>query len=114
MRLYLILVVWLLLGFTASDMTFTEVCPGVSIQPRSGEFPPGGIILTSFDKSSIWVYNIDQDARYPLPDTLPCGVNCRLSPDARWVTYVDPQNGTYGKMRLDGTERTLITEYATD
>lgn len=114
MRLYLMIVGWLLLGFTANEMTFTEVCPGISIQPRGSEFSPGGIILTSFDSSSIWVYNINQDARYPLPDTLPCGVNCRLSPDARWITYVNPRNGTYGKMRLDGTERTLITEYATD
>lgn len=110
----LLLAASLIVGFRASDMTVTEICPGVGIQPRTADFQPGGIILTSFDSTSIWVYNIDRDTRYPLPDTLPCGVNCRLSPDATWVTYLNPRNFAYSKMRLDGTERTLITEYATD
>lgn len=114
MRLHWIFLVLLVGGFTTPQNSFAEVCPGVGIQARTPDFTPGGIVLTSFDNSSMWVYNISSDARYPLPDTRPCGINCRLSPDARWITFVNPLNYTYGKMRLDGTERTLITEYATD
>lgn len=115
MRRYLIFLVFLLTGFVvAPQSTLTQVCPGTGIQVRTPDFTPGGIILTSFDNTNIWLYNIDRDTRYPLPDTRPCGVNCRLSPDALWVTYLNPLNFTYGKMRLDGTERTFLTEYATD
>lgn len=92
----------------------TDICPAVGIQIRAPGFQPGGIILTSFDKANLWVYNVDRDSRYPLPDTRPCSDNCRLSPDARWITFLNPLNNTYGKMRLNGTERTLLTEYATD
>lgn len=91
-----------------------QVCPKVGIQERSTDFKPGGIILTAFDKSSIWVYDIDSSRRYPLPDTHPCGTNCRLSPDGRWITYVNADNFTYAKMHLDGTDRTLLVDYAAD
>lgn len=114
MRWSLLIVLIVLVGFAEPDQTLTQVCPGVPIQARTPDFAPGGIILTAFDKSSIWVYNIDRNSRYPLPDTRPCNRHCRLSPDARWMTYVDPLTRTYGKMRLDGTERTLLAEYATD
>lgn len=115
MRWYVpILLLLLLAGFAEPDRTLTKVCPGVPIQARTSSFSPGGIILTAFDKSGIWVYNIDRDARYPLPETRPCNRQCRLSPDARWMTYVDPQTGAYGKMRLDGTQRTTLAEYASD
>jgi WD40 repeat protein len=117
-RLFISLFMMLLVVVTTlnaeSIHNVTQVCPAGGIQARSAGFTPGGIILTSFDKTNLWVYNIDRDTRYPLPDTRPCGVNCRLSPDAKWVTYIDPLNNSYGKMRLDGTERTLLTEYATD
>lgn len=113
-RLLLPLLALLLVGFAAPDPSFAEVCPGVPLQTRTPEFEPGGLILTAFDKSGIWLYNINRDARYPLPETRPCNRNCRLSPDARWVTYVNPKSGAYGKMRLDGTERTLLNDYATD
>lgn len=92
----------------------TQVCPGSGIQARTPGFQPGGIILTAFDKASLWVYNIDTDRRYPLPDTHPCGTNCRLSPDARWITYVNADEYTYAKMRLDGTQRTPLIDYAAD
>jgi hypothetical protein len=94
--------------------TFTEMCPTRGIQPRSADFKPGGIILAAFDRSSMWVYNIDADRRYPLPNTQPCGTNCRLSRDARWITFVDSQSNAYAKMRLDGTERTPLVDYAAD
>jgi hypothetical protein len=91
-----------------------EMCPPGGIQPRPADFKPGGIILASFDRSSMWVYNIDANRRYPLPDTQPCGTNCRLSRDARWITFVDSQTNSYAKMRLDGTERTPLVDYAAD
>lgn len=92
----------------------TRLCPPVGFQPRPADFQPGGIILTAFDRDSLWVYNIDRNMRYPLPDTNPCGTNCHLSPDARWITYVNADDQSYGKMRLDGTERTRLVGYASD
>jgi len=113
-RRILLLLTFLLVGFAAPVDAVIDLCPAVGIQTRAPGFQPGGIILTSFDKTNLWVYNVDRDSRYPLPDTRPCSGNCRLSPDARWITFLNPLNNTYSKMRLDGTERTLLTEYATD
>lgn len=91
-----------------------RVCPQGGILPRPPDFQPGGIILTSFDSTSLWVYNVDNNSRYPLPDTAPCGTNCHLSRDARWITYYDPAGRVYGKMRLDGTQRTPLARYANE
>lgn len=113
-RFLLLLPLLLVTGFAEPDPTFAEVCPGLPIQSRTPDFSPGGIILTAFDKSGIWVYNINRDARYPLPDTQPCNRHCRLSPDARWITYLDARTGAFNKMRLDGTQRTPINDYAHD
>ncbi len=102
----------LLLGLSRqpaqADAAVTKLCPATGVQPRGTDFQPGGIILTSFDKSSIWVYNIDNGRRYPLPDTAPCGHNCHLSPDATWLTYFNDPTNTFNKMRLDGTQRSLV------
>lgn len=98
----------------AANLSITEVCPGSGIQPRGSTYPANGIILTAFDAASMWVYNIDTNRRYPLPETRPCGTNCRLSPDAQWITYVDSVTDIYAKMRLDGTQRTPLVEYAAD
>src|SRR4051812_447531 len=65
----------------------TKVCPSTGIQDRGASFTPGGIILTAFDKSAIWVYNIDSGRRYPLPETAPCASNCNLSPDKTSITF---------------------------
>lgn len=91
-----------------------QVCPGTGVQTRGAAYEPGGIILTSFDSASMWVYNIDSNRRYPLPETRPCGTNCRLSRDSRWITYVDSTTDVYAKMRLDGTQRTPLIPYAAD
>lgn len=97
-----------------SANSIERICNGSGIQPRGAVFSPGGIILTYFDRSNLWVYDIERNARYPLPETAPCGTNCHLSQDARWITYLDTQTNTFGKMRLDGTQRTPLAEYATE
>lgn len=90
-----------------------NLCEG-GIQPRAGRFEPGGLILTNFDRRSLWVYDIGRNARYPLPETRPCGGNCHLSPDARWITYFDYAAYRYARMRLNGTQRTLLASGAVD
>ena len=113
----LILVIGLLLVSgqpTRATDDVTSICPTVGIQERGADFQPGGIILTTFDKSAIWVYNIDNGRRYPLPETAPCGHNCTLSPDATWLTYFNDPTNTFNRMRLDGTERALVAENAAE
>jgi WD40 repeat protein len=116
---FLLLAVLLLLGGAAREIARAEgvieqVCPANAIQNRTPQFSPQGIILTAFDNTSIWVYNIARDSRYPLPETNPCGTNCHLSADANWITYVDATTQAYYKMRLDGTQRTRLVDYAAD
>lgn len=97
-----------------ADATVTQVCPTVGIQEVASGYQPGGIILTAFDKTAIWVYNIDNGRRYPLPDTAPCGRNCHLSPDAMWLTYFNDPTNTFNIMRVDGTQRALVAENAAE
>ncbi|MEP7290881.1 MAG: hypothetical protein ABI835_03810 [Chloroflexota bacterium] len=92
----------------------TNVCPTVGIQEVASGFQPGGIILTAFDKTAIWVFNVDNGRRYPLPDTAPCGRNCHLSPDANWLTYFNDPTNTFNIMRLDGTQRALVADNAAE
>lgn len=115
----LLILITMWLGFPAAGAmsaseTFNQVCPPGGIQPRGVSFEPGGIIWTTFDRSAVWIYNIDRNSRYPLPDTAPCGSNCHLSRDARWITYLNATDRSFGKMRLDGTERTPLAPYATE
>lgn len=97
----------------ASDR-ITNVCPGGGIQEWSAGFQPGGIILTAFDKSAMWVYDVDSGRRYPLPETAPCDSNCHLSPDATWITYFNDDTNAFNKMHLDGTQRSLVAENAAE
>jgi WD40 repeat protein len=94
--------------------TINMICPAGGVQPRPADFKPGGIILASFDNASLWVYNITSNRRYPLPETHPCGSNCRLSLDGMWVTYVDSDTSATYKMHIDGTARTPLVNYAAD
>lgn len=106
-----------LLPSTAGDVraqTIMDQCDGRGIVRRGPSFTPGGIILTSFDRDSLWVYNIDSGARYPLPETRPCSGNCHLTPDARRVSYVDPQTNAFGTMFLDGTGRAPLIGFVQD
>jgi WD40 repeat protein len=98
----------------SASNSIAYICPEGGLQERGSQYQAGGIILTAFDSASMWVYNIDSNRRYPLPETRPCGSNCRLSPDARWITYVDSTTDSYAKMRLDGTQRTPLVDYAAD
>ncbi|MDX1995340.1 MAG: hypothetical protein SF029_23350 [bacterium] len=111
----------MLVGWANSSATSTgqavgvvSICPTPTIQVRGAAFSPGGLILTTFDRANLWVYNIDANSRYPLPETFPCGGNCHLSPDFRWITYPNAFTNAYSKMRLDGTERTSLIPYASE
>lgn len=97
---------------SAAQVGIRNVCPPVEIEPRGREFEPGGIILTTFDRSALWVYDIDRGRRYPLPETFPCPTNCRLSPDARWLVYFNDLTNAFNRMRVDGTGRVLVTANA--
>lgn len=109
-----VLYLMLLPQVSMAHTVLVDICPGIGVQQRAGSYSPGGIILTTFDKTGIWVYNVDTNARYPLPETYPCGSNCRLSRDARWITYLNSDNYTYSVMRLDGTQRRALVDYAAD
>lgn len=85
-----------------------DFCPSQLINPHPADFSPTGLILTAFDKQNLWVYDISRNTRYPLPETRPCLSNCQLSPDSRWLIYLNPLTFAYTRMRLNGTERTAI------
>jgi len=95
-----------------AQLGIRNLCPAVEIQTRGATYETGGIILTTFDRDNLWVYDIDRDRRYPLPETFPCTFNCRLSPDMRWLVYFNDLTNAYNRMRLDGTQRSLVSEYA--
>jgi WD40 repeat protein len=97
---------------SAAQVGIRNICPPVEIEPRGREYAPGGIILTSFDRSALWVYDIDRDRRYPLPETFPCPTNCRLSPDGRTFVYFNDLTNAFNRMNVDGTGRAYITDNA--
>ncbi len=96
-----------------TNSTFRQVCPAEAIQLRGEDFQSDGLILTTFDGIRLWVYDVIRDRRYPLENTNTCGPHCHLSPDFRWITYLDATN-SYSKMRLDGSERTPLVDYASE
>lgn len=91
-----------------------DVCPVTGVQPRTADFTGGGLILTTFDRRSMWVFNVERSSRYPLEGTRPCKANCHLSPDARWITVYNAPDETFDKMRLDGSQRVPIAKRVTD
>lgn len=99
----------------AAQNGMIEVCPQQTVvSPRPPDFEPTGLILTTFDKEALWVFNVSNGFRYPLPGTFPCALGCRLSHDARWIIYFSDETNTHNKMRLDGTSRTILAENAAD
>lgn len=103
-----------IIGTHAQEVTLDAVCPGTGIVDRGSTFQPGGIILTAFDRAALWVYEVENGRRYPLPETAPCGLGCRLSPDSRWILYLNSDTHTFNRMRLNGTDRRLVIESAID
>lgn len=117
MRFLVIILGCLMVAFVdshAQTSSIVSICPAGGITRRGADFQPDGIILTTFDSANLWVYQIAGDRRYPLPDTRPCSSNCRLSPDAKWVTYFNPKTFAYDIMHLDGTARTPLVTNAAD
>lgn len=110
----LIVIIVLLFGFVTveAQREIVDVCPVEGIQV-TGE-RPNGVIITAFDKRNLWAVNLDRKTRFPLEGTRPCGTNCHLSPDFLWMTYLNPVDAVFSKMRLDGAQRTPITESAAD
>lgn len=112
-RITIIMLMMAMVTVAQAQSDIIDICPDNPIQPRPTDFETGGIILTSFDSNALWVYDIDRNTRYPLPETRPCTSNCHLSPDRQWFIYLDPQNFVFSKMRLNGTQRTpLVTSAA--
>jgi hypothetical protein len=110
----IIILALLLTGVLSAQTIVEEVCPTVPIARATEDFEPSGIIITSFDSTSLWVYDIARATRYPLPDTAPCTSNCKLSPDATWLSYYNSIDNTMSMMRLNGTDRRIIARRAID
>ncbi len=110
----LLLALALLLTLPASARDVTEVCPDPAVLPRPNTFTPGGIILTTFDRFSLWVVDIDRQTRYPLPNSRPCATSCALSTDMTWITYLDAEEDAIYKMRLDGRQQTYLASSASE
>ncbi len=91
-----------------------SVCPADPIQNRPVSFPPGGLILTTFDRRNLWVVDVAARTRYPIEGAVICGSNCHLSPDAKTITYLDGDEGTYNVRALDGTGEQVISDAASD
>lgn len=89
-------------------------CPVMGLQPRPAQLETGGVILAALDRRNQWAINLDRRTRYPLPGTRPCAGNCHLSPDSRWITYLDNSSEAFGQIRLDGSEATPIIEKTTE
>lgn len=125
---FILLMVLMLGGVSAHAQHVQNVCPTNPVQPRPASFASGGLILTTFDRASLWILDVERGARYPLPGSRPCGPNCHLSPDALWFAYPVPPDDPpedevdslkfpqpmFMKMRLDGSQATLIARDATD
>mgnify|MGYP001233776683 CR=1 FL=1 len=121
MKKSLVFVFMLILLFSISPISaqtesnIIEICPEIPLQNRWEGFDGDGVILTSFDGYSMWTYDVTRNVRYALEGVPACGTNCHLSRDGVWITYLRVTRGdfirtAYGKMRLDGSERTLLVE----
>jgi len=112
--LFMLTVALCILTSAGAQSAVDDVCPADPIQNRPVSFAPGGLILTSFDRGMLWVVDVARGARYPLEGAVPCGSNCHLSPDAKTITYLDGDEGTYNVRALDGTGEQIISDAASD
>jgi len=90
--------------------TFVQACGSGGRKPAI-DFPGGGLIVTTLSRDAMWVVDLDRGARYPLEKTLPCGPNCRPSPDRRELLYVESDLATFWLMNVDGTNRHAAFPY---
>lgn len=88
------------------------ICPALPLASGPSPDTPGGLILTAFDGSALWVYDTARGGRYPLSDTRPCAGACRLSPDGLELLYLYDGTNAYNRMRLDGAVRDMVVAYA--
>ncbi|PJF28873.1 MAG: hypothetical protein CUN52_11240 [Phototrophicales bacterium] len=115
-RLLLLLILFCFApNLTQAEGSLTEICPDITLQNRWEGFAGDGIILTTFDGYWMWTYDVKRNVRYALEGIPACGSNCHLSRDGMWITYLRVMRGDfirtgYGKMRLDGSLRTLLVE----
>ena len=115
-RLWLLLIIFCLAPTTTQATgVLTEICPELTLQNRWEGFDGGGIILTTFDGYWMWTYDVTRNVRYALEGVPACGSNCHLSRDGIWITYLrvtraDFIRTGYGKMRLDGSQRTPLVD----
>jgi Tol biopolymer transport system component len=111
------LALWVSPGSTqaqqATEAPVSSLCPA-PVELATGLAPgtPDGLILTAFDASGIWVYDVSRNGRYPLSDTTPCAGACRLSPDGTELLYLYNGTNAFNRMRLDGAVRSMVVEYA--
>jgi dipeptidyl aminopeptidase/acylaminoacyl peptidase len=112
MRFFLLVLLLLCCVSVKAENAIIDICPTSGIQ-TSGEHP-GGVIIAAFDRRNLWAVDLDRRTRYPLEDTRPCGTNCHLSPDSLWLTYLNPADAVFSKMRLNGAERTPLVENANE
>lgn len=97
----------------ATEAPVSSICPApVALTPGLAEDLPGGLILTAFDGSALWAYDVARNSRYPISDTTPCAGACRLSPDGTELLYLYHVTNAYNRMRLDGAVRSMVAEYA--
>jgi WD40 repeat protein len=108
-----LLIFLIALLFTSSiSAQSSDACPVSGVQTSVER--PSGVIITAFDKRNLWAVNLDKRTRFPLEGTRPCGTNCHLSPDFLWMTFLNPVDGVFSKMRLNGAWRTPLTNNATE
>jgi hypothetical protein len=89
---------------------FVSRC-GTGSHQRTPDFAASGYLLTTFSRDAMWVVDLDRNTRYPLPNTQPCGPNCRPSPDRRTLLYVSPETATFWTMDPTGVQRNSIFPY---
>ncbi len=108
------LLLWIITLLAGVSAPIEQVCTGDGLQPRPADFTPQGIILTTWSRETMWAYDIARNTRYPIDNSAPCGTNCHLSPDARSITYRDNIQGAVGAMWLNGGNRRVIINNATE
>jgi Tol biopolymer transport system component len=109
----LMILTWVM-ALSSVSAPIIQACTGAGLQPRPADFAQTGIILTTWSRETMWAYDLARDVRYPIPDTTPCGTNCHLTPDSLSITYHDNNQGGIGLMWLNGGNRRVLLQGATE